>query len=372
LEETKVAVRHVRWFAVLALVLFGLMASMTGPDSYFVEYGRENAASWNLWKLRQLDESTVRSHPGGKVVWLVGSSMLRDSFDEQALNQALSERGSEYRAVKFGQARGATGLSRGILRGLPLQAGDLVLHGMSVENLRKEWVEFSRLPDWRLMLMSTESELWSIPGWGLQQKLETTVARPRNFFMYQEESMTGWYNLSNSVLWMEKAKKPKGFNHLQFRRRQKLKVVDAMLNDDGRFRNHMNPGDLDTSDEQFNLQGLKAFRTLTADAGAELVLFEHPGRRQYREVYIHPEVQSEWEAWWWAQPEAVTFPQPEEDHFYDTKHPNRDGREMLTSYLVDWVENRWQRPPAGWLKTWKAEPEPATGVLPEDREEDNP
>ena len=142
LEETKVAVRHVRWFAVLALALFGVMASMTGPDSYFVEYGRTNAASWNLLKLRQLDESAVRSHRGGKVVWLVGSSMLRDSFDEKELNKALAERDSDYRAVKFGQARGATGLSRGILRGLPLQEGDLVLHGMGVENLRKDWVEF--------------------------------------------------------------------------------------------------------------------------------------------------------------------------------------------------------------------------------------
>ena len=345
---------------------------MTGPDSYFVEYGRTNAASWNLLKLRQLDESAVRSHRGGKVVWLVGSSMLRDSFDEKELNKALAERDSDYRAVKFGQARGATGLSRGILRGLPLQEGDLVLHGMGVENLRKDWVEFSRLPDWRLMLMSTEAELWNIPSWGLQQKLETTVARPRNFFMYQEESMTGWSKLSYGMLWMEKPKKPRGFHHLRFRKRQELKIVDAMLNDDGRYRNHMNPGDLDTSDEQYNLQGLRTFRTLTAAAGAELVLFEHPGRREYREVYIHPEVQADWEAWLWSQPEAVTFPQPKEDAFYDTKHPNADGREMLTSYLVDWIEHRWQRPPTDWLESWEMKVERATGVLPKNGEEDNP
>ena len=177
--------------------------------------------------------------------------------------------------------------------------------------------------------------------------------------------MEGWYNLLNSVFWREEAKRPHGSHHLRFRSRQKLKVVDDMLSDDGRFRNHMNPGDLDTSDEQFNLQGLKTFRKLTSEAGVELVLIEHPGRRKYREVYIHPDVQTEWEEWWASQPEAVIFPQPDEDSFYDTKHPNTKGRSLLTSYLVDWIEYRWDRPPVGWHTTWQAEFQSSEGVLPQ-------
>jgi hypothetical protein len=357
-------VRHVRWLALGALVLFGLFASLVGPDGFFVEYGRENGASWNLWKLRQLEEARVRSHPGGRVLWLVGSSMLRDSFDQRQLNQALKERSSPYRAVKFGQSRGAAGLSRGVLRQLPLKSGDVVLHGMSVENLRKDWVEFSQLPDWRLMMMATESEMWEIPGWDAQKKLEAAVARPRDFFMYQEEAMNGWYALLNGALWLEIPDKPTGSKHLRFRKRQKLKVIDKMLNEAENFRNHMRPGDLDFSSTQFNVQGLTEFRRITADAGAELVLIEHPGRRRYREVYIAPEVDVDWYSWWWAQPEVVDFPRPAEDEFYDTKHPNTAGRRMLTAYVADWLEHRWERPPPDWTAVSTPPTEPGNGVLP--------
>ena len=154
-EETGIAVRHVRGFLVLALLLYLGLASLVQPDSFFVNYGRENGASWNLWKLRHLNETEERAHDGGKIVWLVGSSMLRDSFNAKTLNRVLGERESEYRVIKFGQSRGATGLARGILQNLPIREGDLVIHGMGVENLHKDWVEYSLLPDWRIMLMNS-------------------------------------------------------------------------------------------------------------------------------------------------------------------------------------------------------------------------
>jgi hypothetical protein len=128
-EETAHAVRHVVVYALLALMLFFGFAAMTGPDSFFVQYGRDNGSSWNLWKLRNLDMEQHRTHSGGKIIWLVGSSMLRDSFNQVKLNQALAANDSEFRAIKFGQTRGAAGLSRGIVSQLPIREGDVVLHG---------------------------------------------------------------------------------------------------------------------------------------------------------------------------------------------------------------------------------------------------
>ncbi len=372
LEETKVAVRHVRWLALLALVLFGLMASMTGPDSYFVQYGRENGASWNLWKLRNLEMEQSRTHSGGKIIWLVGSSMLRDSFNEKNLNKALASSGSEFRAIKFGQTRGAAGLSRGIVAQLPIREGDVVLHGMSIENLRRDWVEFSGLSDWRIMLMNTDAQIWDIDSWSVQQKIEAAVARPRNFFMYQEESMAGWGKWLQWTPWGKPPKVKKSSIHLRFRPKMKLNKVESMAENSEAFRNHMRPGDLDLSPAQYNLQGLADLRSLVADAGAELVLFEHPGRRQYRQIYIAPEVVSEWYEWWWEQPEVIDLPHPDDESFYDMKHPNRDGRALLTAYLADWLEYRWERPPEGWTRGSKSVLDTSEGVLSTVRGDENP
>jgi hypothetical protein len=371
-EETAHAVRHVGAYALLAVMLFIGFAAMTGPDSFFVRYGRDNGSSWNLWKLRNLDMEQGRAHSGGKIIWMVGSSMLRDSFNQVKLNKVLASSGSEFRAIKFGQTRGAAGLSRGIVSQLPIREGDVVLHGVSIENLRKDWVEFSGLSDWRIMLMNTDPQIWDIDSWSVQKKIEAAVARPRNFFMYQEESMAGWGKWLQRPPWRKPPKLKKSSIHLRFRPKIKLNKVDSMAENSEAFRNHMRPGDLDLSPAQYNLQGLADLRSLVADAGAELVLFEHPGRRQYRQIYIAPEVVSEWYEWWWGQPEVIDLPHPDDESFYDMKHPNRDGRALLTAYLADWLEHRWERPPQDWLKNWKTVLDTSDGVLPTVRGDDNP
>jgi hypothetical protein len=354
-EETAHAVRHVVVYALLALVLFFGFAAMTGPDSFFVRYGRDNGSSWNLWKLRNLDMDQRRAHSGGKIIWLVGSSMLRDSFNQVKLNKSLESSGSEFRAIKFGQTRGAAGLSRGIVSQLPIREGDVVLHGMSIENLRKDWVEFSGLSDWRIMLMNNDAQIWDIDSWSNQKKIEATMARPRDFFMYQEESMAGWERWLNRPPWLKPPRLKKTSMHLHFRPKMKLEKTDRMAEESELFRNHMRPGDLDLSSAQYNLQGLGALRTLVAEAGAKLVLFEHPGRRQYRQIYLAPEVVSEWYEWWWAQPEVIDLPHPIDESFYDMKHPNGEGRRLLTAYLAEWLVYRWAKPPPGWVKKWKQE-----------------
>lgn len=370
--ETAVAVRHARWFAVLALALYFGFASMVGPDSFMVKYGRENGSSWNLWKLRTLNEDDARGHKGGKVAWLVGSSMLRDSFDVKALNRLLVAQDSEYRAVKFGQSRGATGMARGIVQDLPLREGDVVLHGMSVENQRANWVEFTQLPDWRIMLMNGPSQIWRIDSWGWQKKLEATVAVPRDFFMYQEEAMEGWFDWLNAPFYAELPKNPKGLRHLEFRRKTKLKRAQNMIDESETFRNHMRPGDLDLSPEQYNVRGLLDVRSIVEASGAELVLFEHIGRAVYQEIYLDDDVEAEWNQWFFGQPETVVFPRPPDDGYYDMKHPNSIGRAVLTAYLAEWLDQRWERPPESWVKNRQQE-SPAKGdVLPSGQQEASP
>ena len=365
------AVVFVRGFAVLALLLFMAFAALVHSDSYFVQYGRQNGVSWNLKMVDTLDETAARAHPGGAILWLVGSSMLRDSFDVKVLNAELVERGSRFRAHKFGQTRGASGISRGVLARLPLAEGDVVLHGIGVGNARREWLGYVDLPDWWLMMMLDAEQIWQIREWSVQNKVEALAARPRAFFAYQGESIRGMNRWLYSWLYKGRApKRPSGRNHTRFMRPgKKGRLETDELETEAIVHRFMGLDDLDLSPEQFNVQGLEDFRRITAEAGAELVLFEHTGRIAFQEKLVSAEVLARWDDWLDSQPELYRFPQPPENGFYDMQHPGPRGRAMLTAYLADWLDTRWRVPPIDWVKIRRQAQKPPPPVLPSSHQE---
>ena len=86
--ETRDAARFALGLMALAALFFGVLSLGYGLRAPFVELGREGTVSWMFWKLDTLDTAALRAHPGGRVMWLVGSSVIRESFDE-ALAVAL-------------------------------------------------------------------------------------------------------------------------------------------------------------------------------------------------------------------------------------------------------------------------------------------
>ncbi len=190
-EETAAGVRLVYALVALALAVFGALTLTYRVDSPIVHYGRQFAISWNLWKLDRLDEGAARAHPGGRIAWLVGSSILRESFDVAAINAALEERGSEWRVQKFGLNSGAAGLSWGVARRLPIREGDRLIHGVQIENFQRDWLSFAQLPHWMLGAALTLDELWDVEELTVQEKLEQTVAIPRSFWTFHDEYQAG-------------------------------------------------------------------------------------------------------------------------------------------------------------------------------------
>ena len=354
-DETRRAVRLSRALAVVALLFFGLLTTMVRSDSFFVEYGRKNGASWNLKALAELDEEAARAHEGGRVLWLVGSSMLRDSFDVKSINEDLATSESPYRAVKFGQTRGAASLSRGILSRLPLREGDLVLHGMCIVNLRKDWLNYIGLPDWRVLMMMEDHQVWAIEDWSVQQKIEALVARPQSFYMYQEESMAGMARWAEGFVHKQRAPKlSKGLNHLRWRKpRKRDKKRTEDIEEESIEHRFMDLADLDLSDAHVNMAGLADFRRITAEAGVELAIVEHPGRPRFKELFTSQDALDAWDEWWDAQEDTVRFPQPSDEGFYDMTHPGPKGRALLSAYLVEWVSHRSRTPPEDWVKNRK-------------------
>jgi hypothetical protein len=349
-EQTVAAVRLVFGLTVIAIALFLSWGSVYGNDYWPVDYGRENGTSWNIKKARTLDRDALRAHGGGKIAWLVGSSILRESFSQKRINATLEEAGSEWRVAKFGQTRGASGMSAGMLRHLPMRAGDRVIHGVAVENFRRGWVSFTEMPDWRLMLLLDSDEIWSIPDWTVSKKLEATVAVPADFYRYHDETMAGWIRWFHlPIRGIPRARK-KSF-HIGARQFTRLKGFGKVreLGMDSRYGIRMK--DYDESETQFNMQGLQRMRDHCAAAGVDLTLIHIPQRKEYVETFIGPAVRRRWRRWM-RQHDVQRFPQPEEDDYYDMKHPNYRGRAMLSDYMIDWLADPSTRPPTGWRKAY--------------------
>ena len=336
LSETRAGVALLRRLVAVALLLFLAYSLSYGPRGFMVEYGREQAPSWMLWKRDNLDESALRAHPGGHIVWLVGSSILRESFDEDEINQALSESGSHYRVQKFGMSRGAAGLAWGVLRRLPVAPGDIVIHSVSMDNFHKNWLEFSDIPDDWLMLLSTRTEIATMPELPIQRRVELILSFPWSFWAWQDEAQTGWW------AWLQApffgAPKPETSSRLlTYQDREihpQLETARALGEDS---RNFIKPEDVDYGPDQINVAGLARFRAFCAEHQARLILLDIPPRREYFRDFLAPEVAAGWSRWKAAQPEILYFPQLPDEDYYDLRHPNFRGRALQNQTLIDWL-----------------------------------
>ncbi len=330
--------------AVLAFAIVGLMLVFAIPYSVrgpMVEYGRSNGASWNRYKLKKMSRKKLRLHEGGRIAWLVGSSILRDSFDEKLVNRLLEEEGSEYRVRKFGQTRGASALSAGVVRRLPMEPGDLVVHNVAAENFRRDWVDFSELPGWRLQLWLKPHEIWAIQEWSLAERLEEMVAVPRDFYSFHEDHMEGtrlW--LTWAIRQGERPEKRTKSYHLTYKKSELIGRLKSARRRGIESSYRVEDADFDLSPEQFNMRGLATLRRAAKHGQAELVLVDIPPRQEYQATFLDEGVRKRWDEWRAEQPELVYFPQQLEDDYYDMKHPNSRGRRSLSRYFVSWLNHR--------------------------------
>ena len=344
LAETRAAVRLVALLSVVAAVLFFAYAQTVHLNGFMVRYGRDNGASWNLWKASRLKERSLRTDGIGPVAWLVGSSILREAFDEDQINDELRAAKSKWRVAKFGQTRGATGLSAGMLTHLPVKPGDLIVHNVAMENFRRNWLDFTGLPAWRVSLLLTPRQLWDISEWSTQDKLEQAVAVPYDFFRFHEDAMGGWVKWL-SAPWQGVPHVRRKSAHLSFKTIETHPNLRSARSRGEDSPYYLAPEDVDLEPGQFNVDGLIRMRAFAAAHGAALALVDVPPRQEYSQTFMGPEVRAAWDAWRAAQPELVYFPQLPEDDYYDMKHPNFRGRPKVSSTLVQWLQEPFHGEP---------------------------
>ncbi len=228
-------------------------------------------------------------------------------------------------------------MTAGLLRHLPIRPGDRVMHSLSPDNFRKDWLHAVGLPEERVMLMHSRAEAWQLSDWSVQEKLENTLVFPLDFVLYHEEYMQGLTKWLEAVWWLKKPKKAKPGYHASFRKIEKEEWVEMLQENPDHSRNFLTEDDLDYTPTQFNIRGLERIRAHCTAQGAELVLLDLPHRPEYYSLMLAPAVQITWRDWGAQQPELVAFSPMPSDHFYDFKHPNYRGREVRSAELADWI-----------------------------------
>lgn len=353
--ETRDAARLSLGLMALAALFFGLLSLGYGLRGPFVELGREGTVSWMFWKLDTLDPDALRAHPGGRVIWLVGSSVIRESFDEALVNEALAERGSEWRAQKFGFNRGAAGLAAGLVAELPLRPGDKVVHNVAVGNLHADWLTFANIPEERLVSLLTAGELLALKELSPQEKLSALMMIPEGYWRSRDEHMRG---LSRALWWPIAggpfpSPRTRSYN-LTFRTLERERRSPRAFAEPTRYRLYQDLSRTDLSPDQINAVGLARMRRLCEMRGAELVLIDIPPTRLFQAQLMSAELRAVWDAW--REEQGVHYlPQVPDEDYFDLIHPNFRGRAALTPALVDWIE-RPQRGAPTPLGDWTPPP----------------
>ena len=334
IDETRRAVRLVYILMGVMLCFFGGLSTCYHPDAMMVEYGRETSHPWIMHKIRHLDMDKRRAHDGGKIVWLIGSSLIRESFDEHWLNDQLAIRGSEYRVIELGMDQANSILAYGMMKHVDLREGDLVLHNLSLKSYIDTWLDFTGLPAYQLMEILEPSDFWEIPEWTLADKLEQASAIPYSFYAFHNSytnGLTWWF-----IHLVEGELPPKrGPQHYLTHYRNKKAHFKAPS---PTSRHYIGADRLSFEEDQINRWGWSKMQMLAQESNVELTALFIPPRQQYMAEMVHPTARAQFIEYVEAMdhPRAY-FPQLPEEAFYDLIHPNKQGRKVHSQYLLDWL-----------------------------------
>jgi hypothetical protein len=336
-EETKLAVRWSLSLLLSVFVVFVGLSQCYHSDAELLDYGRTNSMEWNLHKAKNLDMEKRRAHENGqgKIIWLLGSSIVREGFDEKWINQQLGINNSEYRIIKIGTNRGNAGIISGFIKYLDIKKDDIVLHDVPANGFKKDWIEFSAFTTYNLMLVLDKEAFWKLDEWTLADKLEQSSAVPVQFYANHDtytKGLTRWFTyLSDKKV----PPKPKSKHYLLYR---KIEVERYTTNP--KHKSYIGKNGLDFSAEQFNIQGLQKLEQLCENKQAKLILIHIPPRQEYLAKMMHQKTREQYQTYIKnLEQELYIFPQQAEDDYYDLTHPNFRGRKQLSQYLIDWLQN---------------------------------
>jgi hypothetical protein len=287
-----------------------------------VRGGLDHGVAPILWRLEAYRERGAFQGPERRI-WLLGSSILREAVDVDALNLGLA--GSGYRGFKLAFIRGAPALTAGFLDRVPVASGDLVVHGVACDNFVRGWFKRTRLPLAEIGELMPLAEIWAHSDLAWQDKLSLSVAYPRQF-----------YTLHHAL----RASVSRGFKTTPLpESSDKFRFWTLEYNPGfgplppAAAKRPLAPEDFDWSDAHPNARGLVAMRQKVEARGATLVLVTVPPRPSYVPGRVTKAAWARWQVWLEAQGVRRLAALPEPD-YYDWGHPNYRGRATATAELT--------------------------------------
>ena len=331
-QETERAVRLARTLYGVAILFFLAIAATYSPTGFPVDAGRDDSLTWNLWKLERLDVEALRSSGDGRVVWLVGASIMRDAADPERLAEQLP-----VGVAVFGIDRGASAVAAGFLDRLPVEPGDVVVHNVSGNNMRRDWIGFSGIPHWWLTTLFAPGDFWSLPELSVQERLEGSANyAPRRFWTNHDDVQSGWFVEATPWLGHRSSELRHTAGNLRETRRGFVRWELTEAERQGRF---FHADAWDVGPEQVNVWGLERIAASCRARGAELLLVEVPPTDQMVAQLYDDEI----EALWAAEREKrgiERLTKVPDDAYADFLHPNPTGRVVLTDELAERISSR--------------------------------
>lgn len=334
-RETRAAIRLVALLSLLTVVIYAAVASSIGPTELFTRYGLRKDVHFVLYRTETLDRDAKWGDL--PVVWLLGSSIVRESFDAEALIGVLENRGQSWGVEKLAFDRGGPIFTQALTRRLDIRPGDLVVTQVSYDHFRRDWLTYHEGFDLHLQLLLEPDELMAIESLPVASRIEYSLASlpPRPFWQWREvyqEGLTGWWQWGVGL----RKKRPTmaagawsdPFQHIMtVKRFRELGVVK---------RNELPDEDVQLEAGQVNHDALVAWIADVQARGATPWVLHVPHHPEYYERFILPATVERVKAHLRQLVPCYVPLQPGEAREYmDYKHPNVLGRPRLTRELAD-------------------------------------
>lgn len=338
--ETRSSVRLALACAGVGLAVYAACGLLVTDDAAFVRWGTTDEIAF-VWRGADRAE-----HGEQRTVWLVGSSVVRESFDAASMVDLLGAAGIDADVQKFAFDRGAPVFTRPLLRHLPIHPGDLVVTSVAEDNFVRGWLHEADDLDLYVRFILDPRDAWTIPDLSFRERVDATVTMlpPRGFQRHRDAWIRGLDAWGNYTL--GRADRPVALANVAcqpFTRGGGQHLIDPAL-----IKKRVVADDaliLDASQE--NYAALQGWITDVEALGARPVVLFIPHHPDFGAHFITTASASRFQTVMAATaPTYVPLPPMGAAGYRDWNHPNDVGRAHYTAALAAWLSARWSDPVA--------------------------
>ena len=321
--------------AILAVasLLYALLARGVSRDASLTEYGRYRDADLVAVRGETLDREARWG--GRSVVWLVGSSIIREAFDEQELREHLRRRGLDRGVEKLGFSFGAPVFAKALSERLDIRPGDTVVTVVAQDHFRRDWItQQKQYESFYLAYFLEPGQVLVQDELPLARRVASSVwyLPPRSYWRHRSTWGEGARQWGEYLLGQRK-------NRPSRKKRGKKEPFREFLGagkylDDWAPRHRLSDADTLVTAEQVNGDALARWSEQVAAHGADFVVVYVPHNPHYYSRFVtegsverfHTSIEA-------LVPNYVPLSALPADHYIDFKHPNFRGRAQLTTEL---------------------------------------